>query len=153
MVIHDPARFPFGTFTARFEGEAMKLYRSITIALVFVFIFLGLTPAPAFAMTENVETGARASTTLVSLTIENRGSGPVLITLESSSATYLFYAGSGSRTYQIVPGTYTYTVRFFATSMCKNWLPDVYAEHPLVKLVHLNGMNNKLGPYFGCNLK
>jgi hypothetical protein len=130
----------------------MKTVRLVAFLLVFVIAFSAWTPAPVLA---SAETGGAYSTKapLVSLTVINRTYGALQVTLEGGSGgSYSFYAGQGKTTYQIVPGKYTYTVRFAPNSPCIGGWPSRGYKPYLVKTRRFTNLKNTLGPYSACTL-
>jgi hypothetical protein len=129
----------------------MKTVRWVTFVLVFVIVFSAWAPAPALAGPETSEAGG-ARPSLVSLTVINKTLGALQVTLESSGISYSFYVGQGKTTYQIVPGKYTYTVRFAPNNPCKGGWPTRGYKPYLVKTRRFNSLKNTLGPYRVCTL-
>ena len=119
--------------------------------LVFVLIFLAWTPTGAFAKPEAKKSGT-ANPAVVSFTVVNRSYGALQVFLTGEGGTYLFYVTQGRQTYQIVPGTYHYTVNFAANSLCQNWFSIKHFTY-VDKTSDFSRRHNKLGPYQMCTLK
>jgi hypothetical protein len=128
----------------------MKVLRFFTFVLVFVMAFSVWPPASVLAMPQESQTGA-ARTAFVSLTIVNRSFGPLLVTLDGSGGSYSFFVAQGKTTYQIVPGKYTYTIRFAANNLCKGWRSTKFGDY-LIKVRKFINTKNTLGPYRYCKL-
>ena len=130
----------------------MKTVRLVTFVLVFMIVFSAWTPAPVLASAETGEAGS-TSAALVSLTVINKTFGALQVTLEGNGNSYSFYIGQGKTTYQIVPGKYTYTVRFVPNSPCTGGWPSPRYKPYLVKTHRFTNLKNTLGPYRVCTLE
>ena len=129
----------------------MKTVRSVTFVLVFFIVFSVWKPTTAFAAGAEASQAGINRPALVNLTVVNRTFGALEVTLDGSGGFYSFYVAQGKTTFQIVPGKYTYTVRFAPNSLCRNWFSPKYKAY-LVKTGKFVNLKNALGPYHLCTL-